>query len=597
MSSTVEPGKPDPDPAPDAFESELLGRVLAALLRENAYGLRAAAHPERRADGDWLRLDVAGEELLLPVAPDGFQCEVGPRRPELETPGGTLTGLRPVLARLREAAEPEDRPGFDAFLVECDEALDAMRLHGRVHEKVTADLAGRYGPDPAHDWAGLRGALAYDTLAAFRDHPVYPTGRGRSGLSEADLRAYAPEFHPSFALRWLALPREAVRGRPDALPAWWPAPGDVGLPYLDATHLALPVHPLTARRSLADALRAAGLDGSARLADRPWLDVRPTLSTRTVAVADDPAVHLKLPLATATLGLRNRRTIKPGTLVDGATGQRLLESVIARQPRFADSVLLADERTHLTAGHELLAALVRRYPAGLDGAQIVPVAALLAPGPDGTLVIDALADRYYGGSLTALLDAYLTLLLDWHTTLFGYGIALESHQQNTSLVLDEDGAGRTRLRLLLKDNDGPRVHSVRLAAVTGGAAADLCGFDDRRILVGADKPVADVFATITVHLCAGALAFGLADAGRAPLDVLLRQLADRLREAVDRLEHSSGVPGAPASVLRARVLDADRLPIKAMVTAGTLLTKERSGAADINKYYASGPNYLRTAGR
>ncbi|MEU7039976.1 IucA/IucC family siderophore biosynthesis protein [Streptomyces varsoviensis] len=610
---------PDPvtAPAPDPFESELLGRVLAALLRENAYGLRAAARPERRADGDWLRLDVAGEELALPVAPDGFQCEVGPRRPELETPGGTLTGLRPVLARLRGAAEPEDRAGFDAFVAECDEALEAMRLHGRVRAEVTAALADRYGSEPARDWAGLRGALAYDTLAAFRDHPVYPTGRGRSGLTETELRAYAPEFHPSFALRWLALPREAVRGGRGALPDWWPTPGDLGLPYLDAGHLALPVHPLTARRSLADALRAAGLDGSARLADRPWLDVRPTLSTRTVAVTDDPAVHLKLPLATATLGRRNRRTIKPGTLVDGATGQRLLESVVARQPRFAGSVLLADERTHLTAGHELLAALVRRYPAGLDGAQVVPVAALLAPvpgaasgagtgdepgagsasRPGGRLVIDALADRYYQGSLTALLDAYLTLLLDWHTTLFGYGIALESHQQNTSLVLDEDDTGRTRLRLLLKDNDGPRVHSVRLAAVTGGAAADLCGFDDRRILVGADKPVADVFATITVHLCAGALAFGLAEAGRAPLDVLLRQLADRLHEAVDRLEHASGIPGAPASVLRARVLDADRLPIKAMVTAGTLLTKERSGAADINKYYASGPNYLRTAGR
>ncbi|KOG85653.1 hypothetical protein ADK38_35475, partial [Streptomyces varsoviensis] len=47
---------PDPVTAParDSFESELLGRVLAALLRENAYGLRAAARPERRADGDWL---------------------------------------------------------------------------------------------------------------------------------------------------------------------------------------------------------------------------------------------------------------------------------------------------------------------------------------------------------------------------------------------------------------------------------------------------------------------------------------------------------------------------------------------------------------
>lgn len=37
--------------------------------------------------------------------------------------------------------------------------------------------------------------------------------------------------------------------------------------------------------------------------------------------------------------------------------------------------------------------------------------------------------------------------------------------------------------------------------------------------------------------------------------------------------------------------------MKAMVTAGTLLSKERSGAADINKHYTTGPNYLRSAPR
>ena len=31
---------------------------------------------------------------------------------------------------------------------------------------------------------------------------------------------------------------------------------------------------------------------------------------------------------------------------------------------------------------------------------------------------------------------------------------------------------------------------------------------------------------------------------------------------------------------------------KAMVTAGTLLSKARSGAADINKHYTTGPNDL-----
>ena len=66
-------------------------------------------------------------------------------------------------------------------------------------------------------------------------------------------------------------------------------------------------------------------------------------------------------------------------------------------------------------------------------AVVVPLAALLAEAPGDRLVVDHLADRFYGGDPLALLDAWLTLLFDWQTTLFGYGIALESHQQNISL--------------------------------------------------------------------------------------------------------------------------------------------------------------------
>ncbi|MFE5158627.1 IucA/IucC family protein [Streptomyces sp. NPDC056697] len=768
-------------------EEELLGRVLDTLLREDAYKLRSRATPERRADGDWLRIALeGGESVLLPVEPEGFQCDIRVRRRSLRLcapatagwaptepapaertpaepapaepasaepagadradpepggagrtlaepapaepapaepapaepvsvepadadradpepggadradaepggagrtpaeralaepalaepapaepvsaepadadradpepggadradaePGGAgrtlaepapaertsaepgdaeplsasgsagesgdcvpaerpLTGLVPVLGRLRAAVPDEDRSLYDVFVTECRQALDAMRLHTRIRPGVVAELAVRHGGEGR--WAGMPGAVAYDTLAAFRDHPVYPTSRGRAVFTEDQLRAHAPEFHPTFPLRWLVLPREAVGGDPARLPDWWPTPAQLGLdsgrrPSGERARLAFPVHPLTVGRPLEAALRAAGLDGEARLADRPLLDVRPTLSMRTVAVADDPLVHLKLPLTTSTLGMRNRRSVKPGTLIDGEVAQRLLEALIAREPRFGATVLLADETTHLHAGHELLATLVRRYPPGLENATVVPLAGLLAAAPDGTLVIDGLAERHYSGDVLALLDDYLTLLFDFHTTLFAYGIALESHQQNISLVFEgggDNGGAVPRLRLLIKDHDGPRVHAIRLAAMVGGGpAADLCGFDDRRILTSGDGPVADVFTTITVHLCAAAPVFELARLGRAPLDTLLRRLRDRLTDAVDRLAVTR--PGAAAALLRRRVLDADRLPVKAMVTAGTLFTKERSGAADINKHYVTGPNYLlRGSGR
>ncbi|WP_198535043.1 IucA/IucC family protein [Streptomyces natalensis] len=577
-----------PDP-----ESGLLVRVLSALLREDVVGLRTRGAVLERPDGPWLRLPAGAAEgaLLLPLGPDGYQSRYAARLPLLvrEADGARLTTLDEVISALRALADPVDRPGFDAFAEECRQTLVTMRLHARTRDEADGELVERHGREVG-GWLGLGGGLAFDALAARLDHPVYPTSRGRAGLDETQVRAYAPEFRPDFALHWLGVPRAAVAvaGGEAALPDWWPTPAEVGLAHLGDGHLCLPVHPLTLGEPLRGALRESGLEGAAVLSEHAWVGVVPTLSMRTVAVADDPALHLKLPLATSTLGLRNRRTIKPRTLIDGAEGQRLLEKVIAREPRFAESVLQADETVYAHAGHELLAVLCRRYPAGLDGSVVVPMAALLSRAPGGGLVIDRLADRFYGGDPLALLDACLTLLFDWQTTLFGYGIGLESHQQNISLVLDPT-AGGTRLRLLFKDNDGPRINAVRLREALGADAPDPADFTDPRIFGDGDRPVLDLFTTITLHLCAGSYAFGLARHGRAPLGRLLGLVRDRLAEAVERQGTGAGEPGA---ALRAAVLDAPELPIKAMVSAGTLLSKERSGAADINKHYASGPNYL-----
>ncbi|MFF7589121.1 IucA/IucC family protein [Kitasatospora purpeofusca] len=579
-------------------------RVLSTLVREDVLGLRTGGTVEHRADGAWL---VAAEHgLAVPVAPEGFQSEYGARLPLVEVDGHRIEELDAALTALAARADAEDRPGWTAFAEECRQTLATMELHERVRAEVHTALTDLYGPDPAH-WTGPAAALGHDTLAAFLDHPVYPTARGRSGLDEPELRSHAPEFHPAFELRWLALPTGTLTRHGDRpLPRWWPTPSWLGLdlPGGDTAWETLPVHPLTVGPALDEALRATGLDGRAVLAERPYLTVVPTLSMRTVAVAEDPVHHLKLPLATATLGRLNRRTIKPGTLVDGAAGQRLVEAVLTREPRFAGRILHADEQTWAHAGHELLAVLLRRYPEGLERSVTVPLAALLAPAPaavadsvagsvadsvadsaqaptGGRLVVDRLADRFHGGDPVALYDALLELLLDWQTALFGHGVALESHQQNTSLVLDQDGG----LRLLYKDDDGPRVHTGRMTASLGELSPAPEEFDDARIFGDDDRRLTDLFTTITGHLCAGSLAFGLAAHGRAGLDELLALLRKRLTEAVERT-------GPAAEPLRAALLDAERLPVKAMVTAGTLLSKQRSGAADINKHYTDGPNYL-----
>nr|WP_206322423.1 IucA/IucC family siderophore biosynthesis protein [Streptomyces sp. HNM0575] len=587
----------------------MLLRVLSALLREDVAGLRTRSTEIRAADGRWLRLGAgSGRALLLPVRDDGFQCTVAARLPLLRrepedgdlTKREDLTTVAEVLTALCAVAGPADRRGFDAFAAECRADLLARRLHTATRDEVDARVTARYGTDPAR-WLGPAASVAFDTLAARTDHPVYPASRARLGMTEHQLRSYGPEFHPRFRLRWLALPAADVsvsgtgRGPGGAPAPALPASARTGLPLpvsaelpeeCRQTHVLLPVHPLTAGRPLTEALAAAGLSTRAVLMEEPYLEVVPTLSMRTVALADDPGTHVKLPLHTSTLGLLNRRSIRPGTLRDGAACQRLLERVIKRERRFRNRVLLADETRYVSAGHELLNVLIRRQPPGLGDCAVVPLAALAARAPDGRPVICSLADRFYGGEVMALLDALLTLLLDWQTTLFGYGIALESHQQNVSLVLG--GSGGPGPRLLLKDNDGPRVNTVRLGRTLGGDVGRL-GFDDPRIRVDEDGPVADLFTTVTVHLCAGAWAFRLARDGSAMRAAMLDLVRGRLGEAVDRLavRHRTA-----AAVLRSRVLEAPELPVKAMVTAGTLLTKARSGAADINKHYTTGPNYL-----
>jgi hypothetical protein len=97
------------------------------------------------------------------------------------------------------------------------------------------------------------------------------------------------------------------------------------------------------------------------------------------------------------------------------------------------------------------------------------------------------------------------------------------------------------------------------------------------------EALARVFVTITLHLCAAAPALGLAGRGLLPWRTGRRMIRERL----------DGALGPEDAFLRARTLDAATLPGKAMVTAGTLVDKARTGAADINKHYGPpGPNYL-----
>ncbi|TVT36094.1 IucA/IucC family siderophore biosynthesis protein [Amycolatopsis rhizosphaerae] len=563
-------------------EPDLLLRVLAALLREDHLGLSSRGRPGAApADGLpggawWCAPLPGGRTAHLPVRPDGFLSEHTVAEPLLVVtdPGGTLhieSAVEGALTALAPGGDADAEAGWAAFAEECRQAGETVRWQ----ETAPARRAAGEG-------TGYPGLLRYEALAALRDHPVYPAGRCRWGMTAGEAARYAPEYLPRFRLRWTAVPRERVRlsaSFADGLPAWWPAPAELGVAGAGEDHVVLPVHPLTADR------------GGIEVAGPPGPTVRPTLSTRTVALAGNPSVHWKLPLPTATLGQRNRRTIKPGTLADGERLHRLLNAVRDREPGLAARVLLADETRWADSDDDRLAVLIRHYPAEVAGDTLVPVAALLAPEPEtpGRRVLDGLA----GADPLSWFDGYLSVLLDWHVALWlRYGIALEAHQQNITIA-----QGPAGIRLVYKDNDSGRVDSAHASAALG-VPVRARDFADRRITGAAPEDLADLFTTITLHLCVAALVVEETSGDRRRRDELFDLTRTRIEEAARRwCDPTDPASRRAAAVLRTRVLDADRLPVKAMVTAGTLLPKDRLGCTDINKYYLrTGPNYLAGSG-
>lgn len=581
----------------------ICARVIDALLREDVRGcvsgariVESGAFAEGRdfpATQRWLEIGHWGDgRVWIPVVPERFmQSWRLARLPLLAEQDGTvraLTGLHAILARCAAGTDADTRSRFAAFEEECGVAI----AHRAAAESARRAWFGSDAPEPiSGPWH--QQMLRHDRLASYLDHPLYPTARAKLGFAVEDLRRYAPEFSQPFALHWLAVPRALVHGRDEQLPPGWPAFPEVGLPQqLAADHVLVPVHPFVWHGELAAMLAGAGLADRVIRAPRTHMVVRPTLSVRSLALEHAPEWHVKLPLTIRTLGARNIRTIKPSTIHDGQLVQDLLAAIAAREPWLAGRLLLTREDTgaHVD-GRTFLGYIVRRYPAAdLEESVPVPVAGLLAAAPEGGCVAEQLALRFYDGDLLALFQDYLELTLRLHLTLWlRYGIALESNQQNSVLVLS--GGERPRLRLLLKDNDAARLWPARLERVSGPLAAKLADLQDARLRVDGELPLAQMFTTITLQLNLAVPIEGLAR--RVP--GFRRDAAyARVRQCIEAILADCAAGGADIALARQVLLQADHLPVKYLLTAATLLDKQVTGAADVNKFYGqSAPNFLK----
>ncbi|MDC0661663.1 IucA/IucC family protein [Marinobacter sp. SS21] len=581
-------------------------RLIDTLLREDAQGLIARSQLLPSAGAPFTlaqSLPEGAHWLCYPLADRTslwFLVNPGEFMQSWRSAAGVVMHYHPeqgaqwvpdyreLLARLAVGL-PEEAAGlYTDYAHECDVAVSHRLLCEAERRRWFNELQHQGDAWPAaNNWSGR--FLFYDRLAAFLDHPFYPSARAKLGFGPRELAAYAPEFQQAFELRWLAVPSSLFEGTLDQVPEYWPSFAKVGLsPELQGCYQLVPVHPALWHAALDGYLQESGLDGEVIRAPESALRVRPTLSVRTLVIEADPGTHLKVPLTIRTLGSKNIRTVKPSTIGDGHRVQTVLRRIAADDGALQDRLLLTDEqRGGHVAAQNFLGFILRGYPAELANASLISVAGLLAEGADGRTTVEVVAAEFYHGDLAALWQEYLDLTLTLHLRLWlRYGIALESNQQNSMLVLE---SGQP-LRLLLKDNDAPRIWLERLAAVCPELAHRADQLQDRRILADGEQALAQMFITISLQLNLAVPLEGLIARGLMDRQAGYRQLRGSVERQLREL-HQEGLDTRLADEV---LLQAERLPAKYLLRAGSLESKASTGAADINKFYGeTAPNFLR----
>lgn len=573
--------------------SYIFGRVIDAFLKEDICGLTTESKTVAEKESIYLVHHIATDHTLwIPVLPSRYlQLWVYNREYLVVLKRGDdvciIDDVTEFVRLLGSQLNEADQQRFSTYAEECLIAIEHGNVMNSERNQFFKTKPHSSLEDVCCPWSDHY--LYYDRLGSFQDHPYYPTARAKVGFARDDLKRYAPECAPVFKLKWLAV----VSGKYEQLHTYhfsfWPSFEDVGLPAtLQKTHVLLPVHPMMWERYLDVVLSEAELAQDCIKAPQSYLDVTPTLSVRTVVVVQSPDIHIKLPLTIRTLSHLNIRTIKPSTLYDGFTTQRVLEHIIKNDSVIGDALLHVDEGYGgCAANSSSLAFIVRRYPAELTHERVVTVASLASISPTGQTVAQDLADHYFDGDLVALITSYIRLMLQIHLRLWQcYGIALEAHQQNSMLVFYKKN-GQSVMKLLLKDNDSPGIDRDLLLTSLPECASLLEEIVDPRLLTLDRSELHNIFTTIILQLNIASLIESLFSDAPMLKSTCYRFVCEQIDAMCDGTHTLD-------DEIRHALLDSDFLPVKYMLTVGSLFDKKLTSARDVNKFYGqSCPNFLK----
>ncbi|WP_035881843.1 IucA/IucC family protein [Cupriavidus metallidurans] len=564
-------------------ERLLVQDLIDALWLEDLHGFRNHA---RIVDHD------AGEGASLVIA-------LG-RTGELHARGRRLRGIRPLavqdatLTLRRDGAETTvDGAAALAALQgadwwpHCSERLRALfelaraqSAHTFDHEDAIVEKA-RAAPDVLMHW---------EALTCLRDRPFHPLARAKGWGNKArpDTPGYHTETGQPLQLRWVALPRNQVRGSARVPETGQPIAKALLNPHAferlhtwaetartDASHLWFPMHPWQRHHLSGMSWIDLGSHGDA------W----PTASLRSMAVPDSSepySLHVKLSLSVQALGAT--RTLPPRYLHNGVQAQTCLARLQARDAWLDQYLFLCDEqdwwslRQHdvLTREPGELACLLRRYPAPEQlppGSWLMPMAACAAVTSGGELP----ALRALGASDSQQAWDWFRrishLLLEAGLRCFAHGVMPELHGQNVLLVIAPTESGPGLHGLVLRDHDTLRICPA-LMADAGVPAPDYAIDRSTPNTLILDAPDALLAYLQTLGICVNlfAMAVAIADAYEADENTGWRIV----RERIDALLRE-GVIARPhvAAIVRNALLEADTWPFKQVLAP--LLARETIG--------------------
>ncbi|MEM7509857.1 MAG: IucA/IucC family protein [Bacteroidota bacterium] len=462
--------------------------------------------------------------------------------------------------------------------------------------------------------SSLRDGYFMMQFASLQGNPIHPLAKLRMGFQDEELIQYSPEYANPIEVKVLAVSpgickvsRQSLdinvkewfaSTYPLAYESWCLALASEG--YSPEDYFPFPMHPFQ-QTYLAEKF-------SVYLENKLIVEVKDvsipsqaTMSTRTVMPLKAGSPHIKLPLNIQTTSMR--RTHSPPRVHAGPILSRLISEILEEDESLASLVRVMPEPVGMYIDDSdyylqsqnpsyFLNVLYRTNPCTLvsDKEYYLPLSALFEASPftHKPFILDILAARQANSEMALeYFQAYAWTVIRGQVGLYaGYGIALEAHQQNTALIMDEEG---NLLRTLVGDLAGGVEIYEPILNMNGYSIREELHPVHKHLFSEGETPEQQILHT-TFHYHLWPMAFIFSE----EFGLEVGELMKMMRKMVERTIHHyvntppSGIQPAHIPNYRQELERIRKVLLEEDVQVRSLL---RMGLADVQKnIYTSGEN-------